>query len=78
MANLFNQYFTGIADKLNANKYGSNPPAESGFKKYLGKRVCNSMNLKEFNHLEISNIIKDFDNNKCSDICVRAIKALKY
>ena len=40
------------------------------------KRV--SMNPKEFNHLEISNIIKDFNNNKCSDICVRAVKFVNH
>ena len=79
IADEFNNYFSSIALKLNAqaahNQHAGIPitPLPT-FNDYLNKRTPNSIYLYDCNTEEIQNIIKELDSNKSSDISLRLIK----
>ena len=78
ICSLFNTYFTDIANKLNNQKYCDSPPPPNDFRRFLGSRSCNSIFLYEIEPDEIIKIISGFNNNKSSDLCVRAIKHARH
>ena len=79
IADEFNNYFSSIALKLNAqaahNQHAGIPitPLPT-FNNYLIKRTPNSIYLYDCNTEEIHNIIKELDSNKSSDISIRLVK----
>jgi hypothetical protein len=75
---LFNNYFTEVANKLNSDKYKDDPPSPDDFRRFLGKRSCNSILLYQIEPDEIIKIISSFNNNKSSDLSVRAIKHVRH
>ena len=54
------------------------PPPPNDFRRFLGSRSCNSIFLYEIEPDEIIKIISGFNNNKSSDLCVRAIKHARH
>ena len=78
MSSLFNSYFTEVANKLNDDKYGNAVPPADDYRKFLGVRCCNSILLYDIEPDEIVKIISSFNNNKSSDLCVRAIKHVRH
>ena len=59
-------------------KYCDSPPPPNEFRRFLGSRSCNSIFLCEIEPDEIIKIISGFNNNKSSDLCVRAIKHARH
>ena len=75
IANKFNNYFTSLARNLNTSAYSEIPLASfPSFHSYLSKPCEKSIFLEDSTPDEISQIIKDFDNGKASDIPVILIK----
>ena len=78
ISSLFNSYFTDVANKLNDSKYDMAAPPADDFRKFLGARCTNSILLYDIEPDEIVKIISSFNNNKSSDLCVRAIKHVRH
>ena len=76
IANEFNKYFNSIASNLNnaIEEQKLSDLAFSSFEDYLFPSHSKSMYLEDCNPEEILDIIKDFENNKSSDIPIRVIK----
>ena len=71
IANKFNSYFTSLARNLNTSAYSEIPLASfPSFHSYLSRPCEKSIFLEDSTPDEISQIIKDFDNGKASDIPV--------
>ena len=78
ICSLFNTYFTDVANKLNSDKYHNAPPPPEDFRQFLGTRSSNSILLYQIEPDEIVKIITSFNNNKSSDLSVRAIKHVRH
>lgn len=78
ICSLFNTYFTDVANKLNSDKYHDGPPPPEDFRQFLGTRSSNSILLYQIEPDEIVKIIASFNNNKSSDLSVRAIKHVRH
>ena len=85
ISNKFNIFFSSIARKLNCKLHSSTLTLlnheESGnfnvtdkYPKYLHNRVMNSIYLSACTSDEIEKIIKDFENDKASDISITLLK----
>ena len=77
IANKFNEYFASIASNLNKAveddmgiPINDLPP----FELYLKKSHSNSIFLEDCTTAEIEDIIKNFENDKASDIPIKIIK----
>ena len=71
----FNEYFTNVADKLNSDKYKDfTPPNYVDF--MSNSLVVGSILLREIDECEISDIIKQLDNNKSCDFSPQLLKRL--
>ena len=78
ICSLYNTYFTDVANKLNSDKYHNAPPPPEDFRQFLGTRSSNSILLYQIEPDEIVKIITSFNNNKSSDLSVRAIKHVRH
>ena len=80
ISNSFNIFFSSVARKLNAKLNSStlvcglNPGDNSDFSKYLKNRVSNSVFLFPCSSDDIENTIREFANDKASDISVLVLK----
>ena len=79
IANEFNTFFSSIARNMNAKLCSSRPVyhIDSGNKKftdYLGNRISSSMFLFDCSSNEIHTIIKEFENDKASDVSISVLK----
>ena len=76
IANEFNKYFNSIASKLNDTiaDQNINLHAFGTFEDFLLPSIPNSIFLDDCDSDEILKIIREFDNNKASDIPIRIIK----
>ena len=79
IADGFNNFFVSIARNMNAKLQSSRPIEGSNcttkkFTDYLNRRICNSMFLFECSSSEISQIIKEFENGKASDLPIVVLK----
>ena len=80
IANEFNNYFISIAVDLNKNQSidGILLSPLPKFSEYLDKSICTSIYLDNCSSEEVSEIIKDFNLNKSSDIPVRVLKSSSH
>ena len=79
IADGFNKFFVSIAKNMNVKLQSSKPLMDSTrkskkFTDYLDKRVCNSLFLFECSSEEVSQIIKEFENGKASDLPLIVLK----
>ena len=77
IANAFNNYFSSIASKLNDsinNSEGFPLASLPNFYDFMPKHTPNSMALHDCDSVEISNIIRELENGKASDIPIKIIK----
>ena len=77
IANEFNTYFVSLASKMNSSvtETGEIMVAKlEPFRSFLSKSVESSIFLEDCTSAEISDIIKDLQNGKASDIPVKVIK----
>ena len=79
IANAFNKYFNSIASQLNDSLIDHSSPSTpniqlSSFTDFLMPSNQNSIYLHYCTTEELLEIIKNFDNNKASDIPIRIIK----
>ena len=76
IANEFNKYFNSIASNLNnaIDEQKLTDMAFSSFEDFLFPSHSKSMYLEDCDPDEILEIIKEFENNKSSDIPIRVIK----
>ena len=79
IADGFNKFFASIARNMNVKLHSSRPVEETDYKhmkfnEYLNKRVCNSIFLHDCSSTEVSQIIKEFDNGKASDLPLVVLK----
>ena len=75
IANKFNNYFASVARKLNFTAYSEIPiTAFPSFQSYLSKSCESSIFLEDCDTNEISNIIRELENNKASDIPIVLVK----
>lgn len=80
IANEFNKYFASIAHNMNETlkdtKFDGIPIQEiPNFSTYITNNVSDSIFLNDCTYDEISSIIKDFNNNKSSDISIKVLKS---
>ena len=83
ISNEFNNFFASVAKKLNTKTRSStlNPDTQSNvFRSYFkGKRVQNSIFMSDTSADEVEDIVKNFENDKASDISVFILKrCIKY
>ena len=71
IANKFNSYFCSLADNLNKNTDNSHA---SDFSAYLPKSETSPIFFEDISNEEIMSIVKDFNNDKSSDILIVVIK----
>ena len=71
IANKFNKHFCSLAENLNKNTQKSQT---STFNDYLPNSQPSSIFLEETTEAEIISIIKEFKNDKSSDIPIIVIK----
>ena len=78
ISNGFNMFFSSVAkklnSKLNSSKLLNETYSSSEFQKFLNGRVGNSIFLSPCDTEEIEKIIKDFQNDKASDISIIILK----
>ena len=76
ISNGFNLFFSSIARNLNAKLCSSRLAAvqENSYKKFFHKRVSGSIFLSPCDAKEVENIIRNFENDKASDISVTILK----
>ena len=74
IANEFNKYFNSIAAKLNESITSLSDSNFSSFEEFLMPSNESSIFLDDCSVTELLDIIKQFDNNKSSDIPIRVIK----
>ena len=76
ISNEFNKYFNSIASNLNDTLVDHNISDSkfSSFEQFLGPSNKNSIFLEDCSQEEILKIIKEFDNNKASDVPIRVVK----
>ena len=76
MANKFNEYFVNIAGKMNCDAFDDKIEcgALPSFELFLNKRCNSSMFLSDCSEDEISEVIKELQTNKSSDIPTLLIK----
>ena len=80
ISNEFNLFFSSIARKMNSQVYSStlmnstNEITTHGHRKYFERSVCNSMFFNTCTAYEISEIVKELENGKASDIPIIVIK----
>ena len=82
ISNEFNLFFSSIciARKMNSKVYSStlmnstNEITTHGHRKYFERSVCNSMFFNTCTAYEISEIVKELENGKASDIPIIVIK----
>ena len=80
ISNEFNLFFSFIAGKMNSKVYSStlmnstNEIITHGHRKYFERSVCNSMLFNTCTTYEISEIVKELENGKASDIPIIVIK----
>ena len=74
IANKFNTYFNSIAEDLNKNILDDHSTQTSNFTNCLQKPEEGSIFLEDTTPDEVLDIIKEFDNNKSSDIPIVVIK----
>ena len=74
IANKFNTYFSSIAEDLNKNILDDHSTQTSNFTNCLQKPEEGSIFLEDTTPDEVLDIIKEFDNNKSSDIPIVVIK----
>ena len=74
VANRFNDYFSNIATNLKSKITNNLPPDH--YKSTLGTPVVNSMFLRDTDHGEILNYIKELKNKSTADYKVNALKHL--
>ena len=80
ISNEFNLFFSSIARKINSKVYSStlmnstNEITTHGHRKYFERSVCNSMFFNTCTAYEISEIVKELENGKASDIPIIVIK----
>ena len=81
ISNEFNIFFSSVARKMNAKVYSStlnnSKSSDEEFKNYIDprKKVCNSMFMYECDEHELSEIIKNLENGKASDISIPILKS---
>ena len=80
ISNEFNLFFSSIARKINSKVYSStlmnstNEITTHGHRKYFERSVCNGMFFNTCTAYEISEIVKELENGKASDIPIIVIK----
>ena len=84
ISNGFNMFFSSVAKKLNSKLNSSKPTNQTvtchstqrqlDYTKFLNKRVQNSIFLSPCDPGEIESIIKNFKNEKASDISIALLK----
>ena len=78
IANGFNQFFASVAKKLNTKLYSSTLNCVNNhcndFQGFLKNRINSSVNFSPTTKSEIESIIKDFKNDRASDISIYILK----
>ena len=76
IANKFNNYFLSLATNLNTEAYGTIPiTAFPSFESYLPSACQSSIFLEDCDEVEITDIIRELQNGKASDIPIAVIKS---
>ena len=84
IADGFNIFFSSIAEKMNAKVASStlshvNSSDENSFRKFLSSpkipKILDSIFLSHCDETELIDIIKEFDDNKASDININVLKS---
>ena len=85
IADGFNTFFSSIAEKMNAKVASStlshvNSSDENNFRKFLSSpkipKIRDSIFLSHCDETELIDIMKEFDNNKASDININVLKSI--
>ena len=77
ISNGFNKFFASVAKKLNAKTRSStlnHNNRDDNFKSYLKNRVKNSIYMSPTSANEIEELVKNFQNDKASDIPILVLK----
>ena len=74
----FNNYFTNVANNLNADKYDNYIGTVPNFRDFLKSPVQNSIFLKPIVFSEIHDIIRNLNSNKSSDFSPRVLKLFNF
>ena len=75
IANKFNSYFVSLASNLNTGMLGEiNLTEIPSFESYLPKSCNSSIFFEDCDPIEIIDVVKEFANNKASDIPIVVIK----
>ena len=73
IANTFNEYFCSLAENLNKSINNRNSKWNN-FRNYLPKAVESSIYIEDTTNDEIIEIIKEFHNDKSSDIPIVVVR----
>ena len=80
IANAFNEYFTSVAEKMNADSYNDTEDANAtnaempSFLDYMNKSCSSSIFLRDCDSDEVLELIQGLENGKASDIPIKVIK----